>query len=84
MLTVSDVVVTDDLKIAKIYLSFLENKKPVEDVLVILKQKHNTIRHYLGSKLTMKYTPELRFFHDDTLNHVERIENLINKTKKND
>ena len=39
LLTVTKVTVTDDLKIAKVYLSFLENKKPIEDVLEILESK---------------------------------------------
>ena len=60
LLTVTKVTVTDDLKIAKVYLSFLENKKPVEDILEILGSKHNLIRHHMGLKLTMKYIPQLQ------------------------
>ena len=75
---------TEDLKIAKVYLSFLENKKSVEEVLDIIKSKHNLIRYHVGSNLTVKYTPQLRFYHDNTFEHVLRIDNLIKKIHKND
>ena len=79
LLTVSKVEVTYDLKIAKVYLTFLENKKSIEDVLKIIKAKHNLIRHYVGLNLTLKYIPKLLFYHDDSLDHAQKIDNLIQK-----
>ena len=84
LLTVTKVSVTDDLKIAKVYLSFLENKKPVEDVLEILESKHNLIRHNVGSKLTLKYIPQLQFYYDDSIKHAQRIDDLIQKINTDD
>ena len=84
LLTVTKVTVTDDLKIAKVYLSFLENKKPVEDVLEILKSKKNLIRRYVGLKLTLKYIPQLNFYYDDSIEHAQRIDDLIQKIYKDD
>ena len=84
LLTVTKVTVTDDLKIAKVYLSFLENKKPVEDVLEILESKHNLIRHNMGLKLTLKYIPQLQFYYDDSIKHAQRIDDLIQKIHKDD
>ena len=66
------------------YLSFLENKKPTDDIIGILSEKHNRIRHHLGQKLTLKYTPQLRFYYDNTLEQVGRIDHLIEKIHKND
>ena len=84
LLTVTKVTVTDDLKIAKVYLSFLENKKPIEDVLKILKSKHNLIRRHLGLKLTLKYIPQLQFYYDDSIKHAQRIDDLMKKIHKDD
>ena len=84
LLTVTKVSVTDDLKIAKVYLSFLENKKPVEDVLEILESKHKLIRYNVGSKLTLKYIPQLQFYYDDSIVHAQRIDDLIQKIYKDD
>ena len=84
LLTVTKVTVTDDLKIAKVYLSFLENKKPVEEVLEILESKQKHIRYNVGSKLTLKYIPQLQFYYDDSIEHAQRIDDLIQKIYKDD
>ena len=75
---------TDDLKIAKIYISFLENKKTVDELMLILKDKKKMIRHYVGLELKLKYIPELRFYHDDTMQYAEKINILINKIHHDD
>ena len=84
LLTVTKVTITDDLKIAKVHLSFFENKKPVKDLLEILESKHNLIRHNVGSKLTLKYIPQLQFYYDDSIEHAQRIDDLIQKIYKDD
>ena len=76
--------VTDDLKLAKVYLSFLENKNSVDNILAILGEKHNLIRYHLGQKLTLKYTPQLRFYYDNTMDQAERLDHLIEEIHKND
>ena len=76
--------VTEDLKIAKIYLSFLENKLPVEDVINIFKSKHNLIRFHLGNKLTLKFIPKLRFYYDDSIEHAQHIDSLLQNIRKDD
>ena len=80
----NNVKITDDLKIAKIYISFLENKKSNYDVIEIIKSKHNIIRYHLGKSLTLKFTPHLRFYYDDTLEHVQKINNLMQKINSDD
>ena len=84
LLTVTRVKITDDLKIAKVYLSFLENKKPVEDVLEILELKHNLIRRHVGLKLNLKYIPQLHFYYDDSIKHAQKIDNILKKIHKVD
>mgnify|MGYP001270761692 FL=1 len=76
--------VTEDLKIAKIYLSFLENKLPAEDVINIFISKHNLIRFQLGNKLTLKFIPKLRFYYDDSIKHAQHIDSLLQKLHKDD
>ena len=80
----SKVNVTDDLKIAKVYLTFLENKKTVEEVLGMIKSKHNLIRHHVGLNIVLKYIPQLQFFHDNSLEHAQRIDDLIHKIHQDD
>ena len=76
--------VTEDLKIAKIYLSFLENKLPVEDVINIFISKHNLIRFHLGNKLRLKFIPQVRFYYDDSIEHAHHIDSLLKIIHKDD
>ena len=84
LLTVTKVNVSDDLKYAKVFLSFLENKLTVQEVMTIVESKNNLIRKYISTKVTIKYLPQLKYYYDDTFSHVERIENLIEKIHKYD
>ena len=84
LLTVTQVKVANDMKIAKIYFSFLGNKKTVDELMLILKDKTKLIRHYVGLELNLKYLPELRVYHDDTMQYAEKINILINKIHHDD
>ena len=76
--------VTEDLKIANIYLSFLENKLPVDEVVSIFISKQNQIRYHMGNKLTLKFIPQLRFYYDDCIEHAQYIDSLFQKLHKDD
>tara|TARA_B100000315_G_C14346900_1_gene482198 strand:+ start:285 stop:530 length:246 start_codon:yes stop_codon:yes gene_type:complete len=80
----TNVKVTDDLKIAKIYISFLENKNNVDELMQLVIAKKNIIRHLMGMELKLKYIPELRFYYDDTMEHAEKINKLIKNIHNND
>ena len=66
------------------YLSFLENKLPVEEVIDIFKSKQSQIRFQMGNKLTLKFIPQLRFYYDDSIEHAQHIDSLLQKLHKND
>jgi ribosome-binding factor A len=82
-ITVTHVKVSPDIKIAKIYISVLEKEKR-EFVLEKIKAKSGFIRSELASRIRIKFVPELKFFIDDTLDYVEKIEGLIRKIHKED
>ena len=41
-------------------------------------------KKYLAPELTMKHTPDLRFYFDDTYEYTEYVSDLINKLDKSD
>ena len=49
-----------------------------------INQIKGLIRHELGSKLTIKFTPELFFYIDDTIDYVEKMEGIFKKIHKDD
>lgn len=81
--TITNVRVSPDLKTAKIYLSVLEKEKR-ELVLDKLDAKKGYIRTELAHRIRIKFIPELKFFLDDTLDYVEKIEGLIKKIHEDD
>lgn len=82
-LTVTNVRMSPDLRVASIYLSVLEKEKR-EIVLERVKDRTGFIRTELAHRIRIRFVPELRFFIDDTLDYVEKIEGLIKKIHEND
>lgn len=80
LVSISSVKVTPDLLEARIYLSFFQ----VDDVKVALKKiedRHHEIKKELAAKLRhqLRNIPVLKFFQDETLDHVFRMEELFKK-----
>jgi ribosome-binding factor A len=80
-ITITNVKVSPDLKLAKIYLSVLEKEKR-ELVMDRINNKTKYIRTELANRIRLKFVPEIKFFIDDTLDFVEKIEGLIDKIHK--
>lgn len=82
MVSISSVKVTPDLYEARIYLSFFQIKDD-EETLKKFKSRASEIRGDLGNRMRhqLRIIPQLTFFKDDTLDHVFRIEKLLNDLK---
>ena len=84
LLTVSRVIMSPDLKIAKIYFSLLGNKESGEKVEERLNFRKKHIRYLLGKQLSLKYIPDLLFFYDDSLDVADRINKILKEVHKED
>jgi ribosome-binding factor A len=80
MVTVTTVRVTPDLGLAKVYLSIFPSDKGKE-TLEIIKMQTKAIRFNLGHEIhkQMRVVPELDFYIDDSLDYIEKIDNLLKK-----
>lgn len=83
LVTVTKVVISPDLRNAKIYLSVFPNDKR-ESSLTKVKEMHGFFRTELAARMTTRYVPELRFFIDDSADYVEHIDTLLKKIHEND
>ena len=83
MISVTSVKVTPDLKYAKVYVSML-NSKSVEKTLNGLKSSAGFLRSALAKSVNLRITPELVFEYDDSIEHGERIENILKEISKKD
>jgi len=78
-ITVTDVTMTADLKIAKVFFSVLGDLEAQAKAMRMLEQEKQHIRSLMASQLRLKFVPALQFHLDDTLNHVDRINQIIQK-----
>lgn len=80
MVTVSEVRVSPDLSIAKVYVSIFPSSKQ-EEVMKILEDNNRQLRGELGRQVAkqLRIVPELDFYLDTTLDYVEHIEELLKK-----
>ena len=80
MVSISSVKVTPDLLEARIYLSFFQ-VKDVEAALKRIEDRHHDIKKELAAHVRhqLRNVPVLKFFRDDTLDQVFRMEELFRK-----
>ncbi len=68
--------VTRDLRYAKVYISVLEEDK-ADDMIKALKKAAGFIRRELGTRVQLRYTPELLFYRDDNIAYGVHISELL-------
>ena len=84
LITITKVNVSDNLRHANIFLSFIDNKDEPDIIIKKINSDRSSIRYNLSRELTTKYTPEISISHDSALIELERINQLIKKTKSID
>ncbi|HLP14717.1 MAG TPA: 30S ribosome-binding factor RbfA [Bacteroidota bacterium] len=82
--TVTEVRMTPDLKLAKVYVSIFGNQALREKTLKHLEAQKKEIRMQMASRVSMRFVPALQFYHDATLDQVQHLEELIKEIHKND
>ncbi|MDD2491519.1 MAG: 30S ribosome-binding factor RbfA [Bacteroidales bacterium] len=80
MVSVTAVKVSTDLSLARVHLSIFPSAKAAE-VLEIVNSAARELRYELGTRVgkQLRIVPELAFFIDDSLDYVERIDELLKK-----
>ena len=80
MVTVSEVRVSPDLSVAKVYVSIFPSEKQ-DKVMKLLEDNKKAVRGELGRQVAsqLRIVPELDFYLDTTLDYAQRIEELLRK-----
>jgi ribosome-binding factor A len=81
---VSAVQLTDDLRIAKVYVRALElDVGPRERALVLgaLERAKGFLRRELGQRLSLRYAPDLRFYWDESVDRGREMETLLREIR---
>lgn len=77
MVTITGVEVSDDLRMARIYYSILGNDEKRQQAMIGLKSATNYIKKLLGSRLNLRYVPDLEFRYDQSFEYGQRIDKLL-------
>ena len=85
LISVSKVVVTTDLSIAKVYISIFPHKNS-QELLEGIQSNQPLIKHELSqrTKNQLRRVPELLFFIDDSLEYIDGIEKSLKREENPD
>lgn len=85
-ITITDCKVSKDLSIAKIHFSLMghqEQDAEVKETLAALEKAQGYFRSEVGNRLRLRIVPHIRFYYDSIPEHVQYMEDLINKALNN-
>lgn len=75
--TVTDVEMTGDLREAKIYVSVMGGEEQVKSSLEGLNSALGFIRREIGHRIRLRFTPEISFALDTSLDYGDHIQKLL-------
>ena len=78
LVSVSVVRISPDMSVARVYLSVFPSEKS-EDIVKNINENAKSIRFELGTRVRhqLRIIPELKFFVDDSLDYIEKIDELL-------
>ncbi|MBF0337828.1 MAG: 30S ribosome-binding factor RbfA [Nitrospirae bacterium] len=79
--TVTDVELTDDLKVARVYISVL-NSDQLEHTLKVLRRATGFIRHELAMSVDLRRVPALEFLGDRSIEYGSKIDGILRQIKE--
>lgn len=80
VVSVTEAEVTRDLRYAKVYVSVLGTEADKKNALQALKNAAGFVRREIGQRLQLRYTPEIMFELDNSIEHGVYITKLIKDT----
>lgn len=83
-LSLTAVELTRDLSVARVYFSLLNPEDDPEPARQGLERAAGFLRGKLGKTLKVRHVPELRFVHDDSIEHGAEISRLIEDARRAD
>jgi ribosome-binding factor A len=83
-LTITDVVMSPDLKVAKVYISVYGDEDRKKKSFSKLEAQKPSIRSMLGHLVRLRYTPEILFYLDETIDKAMKLENIFHKIHEQD
>jgi ribosome-binding factor A len=80
--TVTDVVVSKDLRTGKVYVSVLGTDEQWQASLAALESARGFIRNWLAPRLRMRAVPHLTFHADRSMAHAAHIQSVLERLRE--
>ncbi len=80
--TVTEVRLSPDLRHARVQVSVLGAEEAQQQSLKCLQAASAFLRHQVARQLTLRFTPELSFELDRGAEYIERVEELLRRSRK--
>jgi ribosome-binding factor A len=80
--TVTGVQISPDLRHAKVFVSLMGSEDEKKESLATLNHATGWVRHELGQRIRMKFSPEIVFLTDTSQEYGERIDRLIDEIRE--
>lgn len=82
LINVNDVMVSADLHSATVFLGVLGNADQKKKAMDLLHQNRKRIQGLVGKAVVLKYTPQLRFIVDDSIERGNKVLEIIEQLEK--
>ncbi|CAI5476521.1 unnamed protein product [Closterium sp. Yama58-4] len=79
--TISDVELSADLQVAKVYVSVYGDERGQAIAMEGLRAKAPYVRSGLGKKMRLRFAPEVRFIQDDSMERGSRVLSILSRLK---
>lgn len=83
MVSITKVKITPDFRYAKVYVSILNSKSNTKTIEG-LKESASFIRGQIAKSMNLRYTPELSFEIDDSMEYGEKIDRILKEINHKD
>jgi ribosome-binding factor A len=81
-ITLTRVKVTPDLQLARVLYTVMGDDKQKKETVKALERAIPFLRRQIGSRIRLRRVPDLQFFYDESIEHQDRIEQILLDLKK--
>jgi len=82
LVSVNDVELARDLRVARVFVSILGNSEQQQNGLTALQQHRARLQDLVAKSVDLRYTPQLRFVVDDSIQRGDRVLKLIEELER--
>jgi len=83
LITVNEVDIGGDLRNARVYVSILGNPDQQKNGMALLEKNRVRLQGIVAKAVILKFTPQLRFVQDDSVQRGNRVLQLLEDIEKN-